>query len=137
MSILVTKKIKKTLRLRADIWLFIAVFLGLTGRIYEYFSHGVISYSMIYAFAYPLLLGCFVRVLLIKLPIYLMPGDLTDSVYNFGIVTLMLGSFLEGVFDIYGTVSKYVKYYYMVGAGLAVLALILFIIGLFKAQREW
>ena len=39
------------------VYLSVTVFSALFGAVYELFSHGVYSYCMIYAFAFPLLLG--------------------------------------------------------------------------------
>ena len=49
------------------IYLCVSLFLILFGAIYEYYSHGVYSYFMIYAFCLPLVFGAltyFVRALL-------------------------------------------------------------------------
>ncbi len=136
MFILATKRTKKKLRTVADAWFFISIFMLITGRIYEHFSHNIISFSMIYAFAYPLVLGCLVMIILDKSSLRWQPGDLTFSIYNCGVFTIMLGTFVDGVFEIYGAASNYIKYYFMVGPGLMIIAVILFIMGLFMVQEE-
>ncbi len=75
--------------------------------IYSQFSHGVSSPHMTYLFLYPLLLGVVVEQLLIFLkitgPDYFWPMHF----YHTGVVALILGSLLRGIFEIAGTASFY------------------------------
>ncbi len=136
LSTLAIKKVKKSLRKKADIWLYLALFFCLVGRVYEYFAYNVFSYALIYAFVYALVFGCLFRIILIKSPVQYMPGHLSNSMYDCGIITLTVGAIIDGILEIYGTVSTYIRYYYIVGTLVMLLALILFIIGIQGAREE-
>ncbi len=90
------------------------VFLILFGAIYEFFSHGVYSYFMIYAFTIPLLMG------VIPYQIFLLkertPSRIFLNLWNSAIATLSIGSIFEGVLEIYGTTNKLVYIYPIAGA---------------------
>lgn len=89
----------------ALVYLLAACFLVLFGGVYEHFSHGVWSYSMVYAFAYPLAGGTlpFLAAGLWKHGKY--PGAVEAVLYHCGIATLTLGSIVCGVLEIYGTTN--------------------------------
>jgi hypothetical protein len=86
-------------------YLLLSAFCLIFAMIYEQYSHGVHSVYMRYMFLIPAVLGCVPALLcpLLHLP---MPGRL----WNDGVLILTLTSCLEGVFEIYGTSSPYVKY---------------------------
>lgn len=100
------------------IYLLIACFFALFGGVYENFSHGVYSYSMLYAFAYPLVGGA--------LPVLILGlsgrgrhyGGVDVTLYRCGIATLTIGSVVEGVLEIYGTGSALTVCYHWMGWGL-------------------
>jgi len=103
-----------------------AIFCALFGAVYEYFSHEVYSYHMIYAFGYPLCLGalpCFSLCVTKRLRL---PKRLSVNLYNAGIATLTVGSIIKGVLDIYGTSSIYITVYYIAGIAMTVSALLLY-----------
>ena len=88
------------------------------GAVYELFSHEVYSYFMIYAFAFPLLLGA--------IPFFLMqkhrkpfPGKAAEFIHA-GVATLTVGSLLRGVLVIYGTNNPLANIYWITGAVLNV-----------------
>ena len=92
-----------------------ALFCALFGAVYEIFSHGVYSYGMLYAFAFPLVLGV--------LPLYLIdilrapyPGKVLRNVWHAGIAALTVGSIVTGVLEIYGTTNPLTVVYWSVGA---------------------
>ncbi len=96
-----------------------ALFCALFGAVYEVFGHGVYSYGMLYAFAFPLALGV--------LPLYLIdvlhapyPNKTLRSVWHAGIATLTVGSIVTGVLEIYGTTNPLTLVYWILG-GVAVL----------------
>lgn len=100
------------------------------GAVYEYFSFGVYSYYMLYAFAFPLVLGVLPWMLAamdVKGPGVGFPGQQTIDLWGYGITTLTVGSILHGVLDIYGTTSAFTKYYFIVGAILLLTAAMIFI----------
>ncbi len=114
---LVIEKDNKILMRSENIWLFIAAFFALFGGIYEYFSFGIMSLSMVYAFFVPLIFGCFGCKLLRNLKfVTCMPGNLPGQVYNTGIITLTLGFLIKGVFDIYGSGDSRVLAYFILGS---------------------
>ena len=96
------------------VYLSITVFSALFGAVYELFSHGVYSYFMIYAFAFPMLLGV--------LPFFGMwkrrkafPGLLAAQLIHAGIAALCIGSIVQGIIEIYGTENVLINVYWIVG----------------------
>lgn len=87
------------------VYLLIACFCALFGGVYEYFSHGVYSYPMLYAFAYPLLGGALPFLLLGLSRCKNEPAAPETTIYHCGIATLTLGSIISGVLEIYGTTN--------------------------------
>ena len=92
-----------------------ALFCALFGAVYEAFGHGVYSYGMLYAFAFPLVMGV--------LPLYLIgvlrapyPGKATLNLWHAGIAALTVGSIVTGVLEIYGTTNPLTVMYWILGA---------------------
>lgn len=101
------------------------VFLALFGAVYEMFSHGVYSYFMIYAFAFPLVMGVVpYTIMLLK---NVRPERLPLLLWNSAIATFATGSLFYGVLQIYGTTNSLIVVYPIAGLALAIPALILFI----------
>lgn len=98
------------------IWFGITLFCILFAFIYELFSFGVYSNSMIFMFVYPLLLGA--------LPCFF-TSALNHRLWNDGILLLIGSSLLTGIFEIYGTTSIYTTYMYYFGIACLLLSLIL------------
>ena len=94
--------------------------------IYETFSHGVYSLFMICSFAIPLILGCFISLVLYKRKISY--GRVEINLYNAGVATLTFGSIFQGVLEIYGTTNFKVYIYFFVGALLILNSLAVYII---------
>ena len=110
-----------------------AAFLAVFGAVYEVFSHGVYSYCMLYAFAFPLVLGV--------LPLYLvgtrpapLPKRVCLGLYHAGIATLTVGSLILGALEIYGTTSPLIVVYWIAGAALTLLGGLLFFTRLIREQ---
>ena len=110
------------------IYLLLALVLALFGAVYEVFSHGVYSYYMLYAFAFPLAGGA--------LPFYGMalshcrlPGRASRNLYHSGIAALTVGSVFEGILEIYGTTNRLVGVYWIVGAVLLACGILLYLAG--------
>lgn len=97
------------------------LFLALFGAIYETFSHGVFSFYMIYAFAFPLVLG--VTLYLILLFVRKYPNRVFLNLWNSAIATFSVGSVFQGVLEIYGTTNSLSVVYPAVGGILAASAL--------------
>ena len=93
------------------------LFCALFGAVYEAFGHGVYSYGMLYAFAFPLALGV--------LPLYLIdvlhapyPNKTLRSVWHAGIASLTVGSIVTGILEIYGTTNRLIAAYPAAGTGM-------------------
>lgn len=91
------------------------------GAVYERFSHGVWSFWMVYAFAFPLLLGAlpFSILALRKRPL---PSRGSRQLHHAGVATLTVGSVMQGVLAIYGTTNRLTVIYWAVGIALLALA---------------
>lgn len=117
----------------ALLYLLASIFCALFGGIYELFSHGVYSYFMIYAFAYPLVLGA------LPYLFFGMIGKNTSSyylghqIYALGIATLTLGSIIKGVLDIYGTTNSLTPYYWWIGGTLILTGVLVLLV---KTQKR-
>ncbi len=109
------------------IYLIISIFLALTGFIYEHFSHGVFSYSMMYAFSAPLVLGTLLNAVLERVRMHI-PGSLTRQIWHCGVATLTVGLLVSGVFEIYGAANPWINYYYIAGFVLLALSIVLYLV---------
>lgn len=113
-----------------------AVYLGITfftimlSYIYSLYSHGMTSASMTYLFLVPFLLGSCVYVLL-----NLLFGNITESpffrlftnTYNTAVAVLITGQLLNGIFEIAGSGSKLLKYYYIAASILLIASSLIFL----------
>ena len=119
MSILVPETRERKCLKAARNYLFAALSCALFGAVYETFSYGVYSPFMLYAFAFPLILG--------TLPAIMIglrsgaPLRVCEKLWAAGVATLTVGSLFHGILDIYGT-SSGLTYVYWIGGG----ALLLF-----------
>lgn len=107
----------------SDGCLIAALGTALFGGIYEYFSFGVFSFYMIYAFGFLLLGGCLFWRIVGKRHAFVPAG--TACFWNAGLVTLTAGSVVKGVLDIYGSSNKLVLVFLIVGLADLLLALII------------
>lgn len=107
------------------LYLFISIFFILFGAVYEYFSHDVYSWFMLYAFVFPLVGGAlpFLGMAFYRIPI---PGRISSNLYHSGIATLTSGSVFEGVLEIYGTSNRLVLVYWVLGTFFLLLGLIFY-----------
>lgn len=109
--------------------LFAALFCAAFGAVYEAFGHGVWSYPMVYAFAFPLVLGVLPLLLLaVRRAPY--PRPAARSLYHAGIAALTVGSLISGVLEIYGTTNPLTLVYWLLGGALTLLGA-----GLYLRQR--
>ena len=94
----------------------------LFGAVYEYFSHGVWSAFIVYAFLFPLLFGRFfwetaaARDRKPKTPLLFLFAE------NASVATLTVGFLVRGILEIYGTTNYLSPYYFVVGIALAVIS---------------
>ena len=113
-------------------YLFVSIFCAFFGAVYERFSHGVYSYFMLYAFAFPLALGTLPEIL--RGLRGAEPSPISAQLWGAGVAALTVGSIFRGILDIYGTSSPLSIVYWIVG-GLLLLSGALS--GLLKSGREY
>lgn len=99
----------------------VTIFCALFGAVYEIFSHGVYSFGMIYAFAFPLLLGVVPFTIMAMLR-RRAPESILTGVYHAGVACLTVGSIMSGVLEIYGTTNRLLFIYYLAGAAMVLLS---------------
>lgn len=103
-----------------------SIFTLVFAIIYEYFSHGVVSYFMIFAFLIPLLnliLNCIFIYSKFKVT------RLSKNLISMSIYTFTFFSIMKGVLDIFGTTNNLIFIYLIVG-------LLLFIFGVFSLLKK-
>lgn len=93
------------------------------GAVYELFSHQVYSPFMYLMFMIPLLLGVLPNLAARLLDKSFITSKDAKATYKLGVLTLIFGSFLKGVLDIYGTSSVYPILYLPVAGLLLIVAL--------------
>lgn len=93
------------------------------GAVYELFSHQVYSPFMYLMFTIPLLLGVLPNLAARILDKSFITSKDARATYKLGVLTLIFGSFLEGVLDIYGTSSVYPVLYIPAAIVLIIVAL--------------
>jgi len=107
-----------------------SLFCALFGAVYELFSHGVYSYGMIYAFAFPLVLGV-LPLLLITMLRAPYPNRFARSAYHAGIAALTVGSLVSGALEIYGTTNPLTLVYWIAGGTLTAAGAAAYLVSLF------
>ena len=115
LSILDIKKIRKN-------YLLYSLFLIIFAVIYELFSHGVYSNYMIFAFLIPFIYG--------YCGSFLMgsgASKIGNMLYNYGIITLSIGSIFKGILEIYGTTNKLLYVYVVLGIMLVIIGIIIYL----------
>lgn len=93
------------------------VFCALFGAVYECFSHEVYSYFMIYAFAFPLMLGV-IPFFLIRRAGWPFPYRAAALIHA-GAAALTVGSIVQGILAIYGTENQLTAVYWISGAAIS------------------
>lgn len=93
------------------------------GTVFEFFTHQVYSPFMYLIFIIPFVLGVVPNLIAKKTGKTFLKSEDAEATYKMGVLTFIFGSFLKGVFDIYGTSSVYPALYLPVGEVLLVAAL--------------
>lgn len=130
--ILSTSDIKKSVLA----YLGVSIFLIIVNYIYSLFSHNVSSNYMTYMFVYPLLGGLFINLVIFtnkkitKIKLFY----ISKSTMNYGIAALVMGSFLKGVFEIAGTNSIYLIYYFYLGIILISIGILSVLYSLYRSN---
>lgn len=118
-------------------YMVVSLFTIVASSVYGLLGHGVSSPAMTYMFLYPLIGGA-----LPALPLWLLAGRgrhvpqsrVAYNLYNAGIATLTVGSFLVGVLEIAGTASTYTFVMRLIGAGLVVAALAMLLVSAGRSE---
>ncbi|CAM2076431.1 MAG: hypothetical protein NSGCLCUN01_00615 [uncultured Clostridium sp.] len=115
----------------------VTIFLILLNYIYSIFSHNVSSNYMTYMFIYPLVTGILVSIFILinKNISKLKSFYIGKSILNYGIAIMVFRSFMKGVFEIAGTDSNYLIYYFYMGLILILVSSILLIYSLYEATK--
>ena len=115
----------------------VTIFLILLNYIYSIFSHNVSSNYMTYMFIYPLVTGILVSIFILinKNISKLKSFYIGKSILNYGIAIIVFRRFMKGVFEIAGTDSNYLIYYFYMGLILILVSSILLIYSLYEATK--
>ena len=105
-------------------YLIVTTLAAIFGGVYEIFSHGVWSGWMVYAFAFPLVLGA-LPFSWLALRKKTQPSPWFCRMHHAGVATLTVGSIIEGILAIYGTTNGLTITYWIAGAGLLATAQIM------------
>ncbi len=122
-----TEEQRKRVRRTSFVYLWITLFCVLFGTVYEQFSHGIYSGFMLYAFAFPLVGGLLPFALLARQANGWFPGRLALHLHHCGIATLTVGSIVCGVLEIYGTENDWTQLYWIVGFGLVLAGIVVYV----------
>ena len=137
MTLFSLSKDRKRVRGTFFIYLGIVVFCGIFGIVYEMFSHGIVSFFMLFGFLFPLVLGLVPYIILFIGKVNSCPNVVASYAYNAGVATVTVGSYFKGVIDIYGTTRDvYVIIYFSIGIVLLLLGLIIYFVSLKKRAFE-
>ncbi len=118
------------------VYLLLTLLCVVFGAVYEVFSHQVYSYYMLYAFAIPLVCGV-LPFFALAFSTWPVPGRWARKVYHSGIAALTVGCFFTGVLEIYGTTNSLVRVYFVTGAALCALGLLIYGLGAWhRAGRD-
>ncbi len=123
MSISATK-ISRIQAANIRFYLILTVASAVFGGVYELFSHYVYSYPMIYAFGYPLSALCFWVILAFRSPRAVLKKAAAQLMRG-GVFTLMIGSIIRGVLEIFGTTNRLTVWFWVLGGGMLLAALIM------------
>ncbi len=104
--------------------LLFAIVCAIFGAVYEFFSHEVYSYYMLYAFLFPLAGGALPYSALALSRKVILPGKPAVFLYNSGLAANTVGCIMKGVLEIYGTENALLTGYVIVGTGLMLLGLL-------------
>ena len=116
------------------VYLIISIFTAFFGAVYEVFSHGIYSYYMIYAFAFPLVFGVLPFLLITLIPRCAIPSYASRSCLHAAVATATVGSIIQGVLDIYGTDSMLVIIYAYASALLFTASMVLYFVQIFTKK---
>lgn len=105
-------------------YLFLSGGILIFSLIYEHFSHGVYSSYMLCAFMIPFVLGCAVNAVINLTGNEKRVGALSRDLRDMTMWTLLLGSIITGILEIYGTTNVLTKVFFPIGIILSILTVI-------------
>ena len=120
---------------KTGIYLGISVFVFIFGQIYEYFSHGVYSNYMIFAFLIPFA-GLFILWILNNLIFKIEISYFVLLPWKCGTATLTAGSLYKGILEIYGTSTTFEIFYLITGIAFCILAAFIMATGKGKVNKD-
>ncbi|WP_291644012.1 hypothetical protein [Clostridium sp.] len=132
------KSQRKQIRKTIWVYLILSVIAAAFDKVYGVFGHGINSPSMTWMFLYPLLGGALFYFIIERFIPYILKLSgyrVFCNIYNSGIATLTFGSLLKGIFDIAGTSSDYLVFFYIVGGGFIAAGLIMMFIKVIRQKR--
>lgn len=140
MFILDINKRNNEKQLTKTIWVYLilSVVAVVVDKVYGIFGHWVHSAAMTWMFLYPLLGGAlfyFIIQRLIKNITKFAGYRVFLNLHNSGIATLTIASLMKGIFEIAGTNSPYLIYYYITGGVFIAAGLIIMFIMTLKQDR--
>jgi peptidoglycan/LPS O-acetylase OafA/YrhL len=135
LSLSAIKKDKRNMFKTALVFLAVSLFCVIFSLVYATYSHGVYSSYMTFMFAYPLIGGMMVYLLIGAVSRLRMPGRFIINVYNSGIAALTVGSLLKGIFDIAGTSSPYQPVLVVAGVAMVLAGTICYLVSQFKRLK--
>ena len=118
------------------VYLFVTLFLVLFGAVYEYFSHEVYSYFMLYAFVIPLVGGVLPLFSIAHFNRIPKPRRVVCNLYHSGIATLTVGSCFAGVLEIYGTTNSLIRVYWAAGFVFLAAAIIVYLVNCVTVDKS-
>ncbi len=107
-------------------YLVAAIVCAVFATVYEIFARGVISFWMIGMPLFPLVLGVLPSFVLHKKGVQ--APDWAVQTWNCGVITLTVGSLLNGIFEIFGTYLDQFLVFMVCGIALLICGLTIFII---------
>lgn len=121
------------------VYILLSIIAIIIDNVYSLFGHGIRSNAMTYMFLYPLLGGAIVFGILGKLfpdVLQFKSYRFAYNIYNAGIATVTIASFLVGIMEIAGTASNYNNIMFLLGFSLVVLGLIVMIKLIISSKRR-
>ena len=103
--------------------LILTVIMAVIGEVYEYFSFGVFSFPMLYAFKFYLIGGVLFWQLIGRKHKYVSPGF--ACLWNAGLTTLTVGGLVYGALEIYGTYHPLTAVFWIAGGVLMLLGIVI------------
>lgn len=109
------------------IYLSVTLFCAAASAIYEHFSHQVYSVYMVGLCLIPFVLGVIPNLLILHFSSLRKSNPWQKLIHAFAVATLTVGSALQGIIDIYGTMSPIIGYFFIAGGVLLLASFGLFV----------